>query len=111
MPGSGVKAERMFMRFQVQYRDAAGAWRYIGARADSGFVAVGAATFKARQSGRSFQVAASGGQSFVLRGVVKFQWRRGSRVVRRAQKRTSAGHHTGAGSDPTGFSAAACTLR
>lgn len=96
------------MRFRMQYRDARGAWRYIGPRGDSGFVFVGVATFKARQSGRSFQVAP--GQSFVLRGVVIFQWRLGARVVRRAQKRTTAGHRTGAGSDPRGYSAASCAL-
>lgn len=110
MPGSGVKQERMFMRFQLQYRSSAGAWSYIGSGADSGFVPVGAATFKARQSGRSFRVALMPGQRYVLRGVVSFEWRRGARVVRHAQKATTAEHHTTAGSDPKGYSAAACAL-
>ncbi len=111
MPGSGVASERMFMRFQVQYRTAAGVWTYIGKGADSGFIAVGAATFKARETGRSFKVAPKAGTAFLLRGVVSFAWRRGSRVVRHAQKATSAGHRTGAGADPKGYSAASCTLR
>ncbi len=110
MPGSGVAKERMFMRFRLQYRNPAGAWSYVGAQADSGYVPVGAATFPARQSGHSFQIAPRSGTTYVLRGVVSFEWRRGSRVVRHAQKATSAGRRTGPGSDPNGYSAAACTL-
>jgi len=52
MPGSGVKQEQMFMRFQVQYRSSANGWSDVPA-ADSGFVAVGAATFKSRQAAAS----------------------------------------------------------
>lgn len=109
MPGSGIKREEMFMRFEVQYRSGA-AWIPIGAKADSGFLDVGPATLKARQAGRSFEIAPTPGARYVLRGVVTFQWRRGALVVRHARKATSAGHHVSAGSDPRGYSAAACAL-
>jgi hypothetical protein len=110
MPGSGVAAERMYMRFRVQYRTPAGQWVYISSAADSGFLFVGAATYKARQAGRSFQIAASSGGGYVVRGVVDFQWRRRARVIRHARKATTAGHTSLAGSDPAGYSAAACSL-
>jgi hypothetical protein len=111
MPGSGIAAEHMYMRFRVEYQISSTApWTYISG-ADSGFIAVGSAVYKARQAGRSFVVApAQPGKSFVLRGVVTFEWRRRGHVVRHAQKATTAGHSTTSGSDPPGYSAASCTL-
>lgn len=113
MPGSGVGAERMFMRFRVQYHvTGPEQWAYVGAAADSGFVPVGSGVYKARQAGRSFRIApaATAGTTYVLRGVVDFEWRRGTRAVRHARKATTAGHVSLAGSDPPGYSAAACSL-
>jgi hypothetical protein len=110
MPGSGLANELMFMRFALQYRDAAGAWLNIGASADSGFLAVGQSTFKARQSGRNFMLDVAPGSHYIVRGVVTFEWRRRGHVVRNAQKETTAGHQALAGADPPGYSAAACEL-
>ena len=46
----------------------------------------------------------------MLRGVVNFEWRKGTKVELRAQEDTSAGHISVAGADPKGYSAAACKL-
>ena len=110
MPGSGLANESMYMRFQLQYRNADGVWIDIGANADSGFLAVGPSTFKARQSGRNFMLNAQTGSRYVVRGVVTFEWRRRGHVVRNAQKATAAGHQALADADPAGYSAAACAL-
>lgn len=112
MPGSGKRAERMFMRFQVQFRSPAdGLWHRITNGADSGFVAVGSARFVSREAGRSFRFAApDAGSTLVLRGKVTYEWRTGKRVVRRAVKSTSAGYLSAVGSDPRGFSAAVCEV-
>src|SRR3989442_4534971 len=59
MPGSGVHGERMFMRFQVQYfSNSEQRWHNITQGADSGWVPVGPARYKARQAGWSFRFAA-----------------------------------------------------
>lgn len=110
MPGSGRNSETMYMRFRLQYRDSHGIWRFVGAGADSGFVAIGASTYKARQGGRDFTIALSGSAQYVVRGVVTFEWRRRGHVVRNAQKETTAGHRALAGADPPDYSAAACEL-
>ncbi len=111
MPGSGVAGERMFMRFQVQYRSAVDArWHHLLHGGDSGFVDVGSAHYKARQGGRFFVFAPPGGQIYVLRGVVTFEWRKRGEVVRRARESTTAGHPSVADADPDRFSAATCTV-
>jgi hypothetical protein len=109
MPGTGVKGEKMYMRFRVQYQSG-GVWHYIGSSADTGFRPVGAATFKARQSGFYFTIPPVAGTSYVLRGVVDFEWRKGATVKLRAEEDTTAGHISVAGADPPGYSAAACKL-
>ncbi len=113
MPGSGLRQERMFVRFQVQHlRRSDGRWHNIGPTGDSGFVAIGSARFRARQAGRYFVFRSPpAGGVWVLRGAVTFEWRRDGEVVRRARKRTRAGHPTRVGSDPPGFSAATCEIR
>jgi hypothetical protein len=109
MPGTGLKTEKMYMRFRVQY-ESSGVWHYIGSSADTGFRPVGAATFKARQSGFYFTIPPVAGTSYVLRGVVNFEWRKGTVVELRSQQDTTAGHISVAGADPKGYSAAACKL-
>lgn len=112
MPGSGVDAERMLMRFQVQFFDRADeTWHNIGASGDSGFVPVGSGRFRERQSGRNFTVRPPADGSYLLRGAVTFEWRLGGKVVRRARKRTTAGHGPTTGADPKAFSAARCEVR
>src|SRR5881227_1128431 len=72
MPGSGVRGEAMFMRFQVQYFSRTEQrWHNITQGADSGWVAVGAATFKGRQAGWSFRFSPpANGATDLLRGAV-----------------------------------------
>lgn len=112
MPGSGVKSERMFMRFQVQYyRADENKWHNIGDTGDSGFIEVGSARFKARRTGRDFVIKPPATGSWILRGAVTYEWRRGGEVVRRARKRTRSGHPSTVGADPKGFSAAKCEIR
>ena len=111
MPGSGRKRERMFMRFRAQvFSNTTNLWQeFEGKGTDSGWVEVGSARFKARQSGWTFPFRLSKGQSYVLRGKVRFEWRRGKKVVRRAVKRTTGGHRTSV-ADPKGFSRATCRI-
>jgi hypothetical protein len=113
IPGSGVRGETMFVRFQVQYFSRAEQrWHNITQGADSGWIAVGAATFKSRQAGWSFRFTPpAGGSSDLLRGAVSFEWRRKAKVVRHARKRTSEGHDSAAGADPPGYSAATCEVK
>ena len=110
MPGSGFARERMYMRFQAQYFRASDQHWHNLPGGDSGFLAVGSARYRARQAGRVFVFAPPSGRTYLLRGAVTFEWRRGSRIVRRARKRTSAGHRSAAGADPPGYSAATCTI-
>lgn len=111
MPGSGIAGEQMFMRFQLQYYDQMDEeWHNIGTSGDSGFVPVGAAKYKQRQSGRNFTVRPPRTGAFILRGAVTFEWRQDGEVVRRARKRTTSKHGATAGADPSGFSAAKCSV-
>jgi hypothetical protein len=112
MPGSGRRSEEMFMRFQVQYlRPSDGRWHNIGPSGDSGFIDVGSARFRARQTGRNFTVTPPRTGSFRLRGAVTFEWRRDGEVVRRARERTHSGHPGTKGADPPDFSAATCAVK
>jgi hypothetical protein len=112
MPGTGHRGQRMYMRIQVEYLDAAtNAWRPVGTQGDSFRFYVGAATHKLRQGGMSFAYNPPASGTTMLRGNVTFEWRRGSRVVYQAQKYTEAGHADAAQADPPGFSAAACEIR
>ena len=113
IPGSGRRTERMWLRFQIQYFDSAeGLWHNLLQGGDSGWIKVGSARYRVRQSGWTFRFAApAAGTTQMLRGAVTFEWRRGTKIVRRARKRTSEGHESSAGSDPPGFSAATCELR
>jgi hypothetical protein len=112
MPGVGDPRQRMYMRFQLQYFDAsAKRWKSMGGVADSGFILVGNAGFKRRESGNSFGISAPpAGGEWRLRGVVTFEWRRGKKVVERVRERTVGGHKGTSGSSPKGFSAAECTI-
>lgn len=111
MPGSGDRHERMYMRFGLEYlADGDDTWAALGADGDSGWIAVGSARSRNRQAGRNFTVVPPPTGAFHLRATVRFEWRRGSHVVARATRRTSAGHSPTAGSDPPGFSAATCDV-
>jgi hypothetical protein len=110
MPSDGHPKDVMYMRFRVQYLDpATKAWANVSRGGDSGAIRIGRAD-AARQGGYSFQLAATGKSSFTLRGLVRFQWRRGATVVASASRTTSAGHRNAFGAEPRGYSAAVCTL-
>ncbi|QEC46580.1 hypothetical protein FSW04_02620 [Baekduia soli] len=113
MPGSGRLGERMYMRFMVQYfKVSAGQWANGDATADSGFRSVGPAKYRRRESGWNFAITPPpAGQTYRLRGVVSFEWRKGKKVVRKARRVTSAGHRGTIGSDPAGASAAECVIQ
>ena len=110
MPGTGRRADRMYMRFTVQFQASDGSWRPLSAGGDSGWEPVGRGSRDVRQSGWSFVVRPPEG-SVRLRGVVHFEWRRAGRVVRRAVRATEPGHRSTAGADPRGYSRAVCIVR
>jgi hypothetical protein len=113
MPGSGHKGERMYMRFQVQYfKTSANEWANGDATADSGFRYVGSAKYRRRESGWNFAITPPpAGQSYRLRGIVTFEWRKRDVVMRRERRRTRSGHTSTTGADPKGFSAAECIIK
>jgi len=112
MPGNGVTGEEMFMRFTIQYRDAStGKWLALSGNADSGYIDVGSARYRARQAGRSFVFEPAAHQpAYRLRGYVYFQWRRGGKVVISAARPTQLGHRSAAGADPPSYSASTCII-
>ena len=110
MPGTGQRAATMFMSFAVEYRDAHGVWHALTAAGTSGFVAVGNAASRSRQAGRDFTIATKTAHTYLLRGVVGFEWRLGGRVINAAVRSTTAGHHASAGADPAGYSASVCSM-
>ena len=111
MPGSRDGELARYMRFVVKYfsrKDER--WHRVAAGGDSGYLYVGRGRGP-RQFGRSLRIEPPSGESVRVRGTVLFQWRRGDEVVRRARRRTRAGHRSNAGDDPRGYSAATCTIR
>jgi hypothetical protein len=111
MPGDGQARDKMYMRFRVQYLNAATKrWADLANGASSGFASVGTGA-SARQTGRSFQLSPVAGQpGFTLRGLVIFQWRQGTTVVAQVSRTTSGGRESLAGADPPGFSSATCLI-
>jgi hypothetical protein len=111
MPGNGQARDVMYMRFRLQYMEPASKhWVDLITGSRSQFVAVGGAK-AARQAGESFQlVPVAGKQASMLRGVVSFQWRKGSKIEESITRPTTAGHQSLAGADPAGFSAATCSI-
>jgi hypothetical protein len=111
MPGDGQSHDKMYMSFRLQYLNTTtNIWINLVSGATPSFEAVGAAG-SARQDGASFQlVPVAGKPAATLRGVVDFQWRRGSKVLESATRATSAGHKSLAGAEPASFTAATCLI-
>ncbi len=106
MPSDGLWGESMFMRFRLQYL-AEGRWVDL-AGADSGLLPLPPGY---QQDGRSFTLSPPpSGTTYTLRGLVSFQWRRGSTMLAALSRATSAGRQSGAGADPPGYSAAQCRI-
>lgn len=111
MPGDGRAHDKMYMSFRLQYLDAAtNTWIDVASGATPAFAPVGAGA-SARQGGTSFQlVPVAGRPAVTFRGVVDFQWRRGSKVELTATRTTTAGHKAVAGAEPAGYNAATCPI-
>jgi hypothetical protein len=110
MPGSADGREMMFMRFRLQgFNEEDSKWHNRTGLSDTGWVRVGLARYKARQSGRLF-VFPPVTKPIRLRAKVYFEWRLRGEVVRRAVKLTTKGHKSSAGSYPEGYSEAECTI-
>ena len=111
MPGTGQAGE-MYMRFRVEYYTASDqTWHFIEQGGDSGWVKVGSAKYRVRQSGFTFTFQPpAGGGFWTMRGVVSYQWRNGSKVSFQARKNTVHGHKDAVGSDPAGTSLGLCTV-
>ena len=114
MPGNGT-AQRMFMRFEVQWYNTKRR-RFAPTGSSSRWVSAGSARYESSQAGYSFQFGDPPvGTTFRMRGKVSYQWRarRGKRwvVVRRASRLTRAGFEGVAGGDPKGRSDAQCLMR
>lgn len=102
---STPRGARLTMRFRVQYRTGSGDWRDVPGT-DSGWrVARG----NPAEAGWSFTFAHPR-NSVLLRGAVRFRWRKGDALPRQAEEFTEGGHRSSAGADPSGYSAATCTL-
>jgi hypothetical protein len=113
MPGTGSHGQRMYMRIRVEYFDrGAQNWKPVGSEGDSKRFYVGASTHRVRQSGMSFSFQPpADGSVLLLRGEVRFEWRRGRRVIYHSEKFTTEGHTTVGQADPPGFSAATCEIK
>jgi hypothetical protein len=109
MPGLKRRAT-LRMRFRVQYLAPDGRWLAVRRNADSRWRKVGLRSGGRIESGWSFEFAPPRSGDVVLRGVVNFQWRRGSKVVRSARRITEGGHISTVGADPPGFSAGTCRV-
>jgi hypothetical protein len=110
MPGDG-RRHRMYMRFQAQFKNAKGKWVPVTGKGASKWLYAGSALFRTQELGYTFSFdAPAAGSSYVMRGLVQYQWRtkKGS-VVQRTHLYTEAGHPTH-GADPKNFSAAHCTI-
>jgi hypothetical protein len=113
MPGNATN-QRMYMRFEVQWRKADFTWGPTGA--STRWTRVGSARRRSIQSGFDFAFAPpAAGSSYKLRGKVDFRWtaKRGKRwkVVRRTTRTTEGGIDGVEGGSPRGRSDAACVIQ
>jgi hypothetical protein len=106
MPGVPRGSARR-MRFRLQWRDG-DRWRYVE-NADSGWRRLSRARGRPVESGWTFQFDPPTAP-ITFRGVVRFRWRRGGVIVRRAVEITETGHRSTTGADPEDYSAATCSM-
>jgi hypothetical protein len=112
MPGDGERTT-MWMRFAAQYYSRSKQmWLDVKGDGLSKWIKVGSGIYARRQAGYTFAFSApGGGRTFVLRGVVYFEWRKAKRVVRSARVSTKGGHPNTPNADPKTFSAGICEIR
>ena len=109
MPGVPRRTVRR-MRIRIQYR-AGDRWRYVtGADSDSGWRKLSRSHGQPVEAGWSFEFPPPDAGPIAFRGVVRYRWLRGDRVVHHAVEITEAGHRSTTGSDPEGYSAATCSI-
>ncbi len=111
MPGTGDKHETMYMRFLIEYQSSSGRWHYFDAGGISGYIPLGDAAAASRQAGQNFRLASNRSATYLLRGVIEFDWRLNGRSIAATVRSTSGGHQVAAGGEPPGFSAASCTIQ
>jgi hypothetical protein len=109
MPSDGQAHDRMYMRFRLQRLETTSRRWVDVTGAASGYLSMGSAKGGA-EAGQSFTLVRPGGAGFLLRGVVSFQWRHGSKVLQTISRATKAGHVSQTGADPPKFSAATCKI-
>ena len=104
MPGLGNRRSRLAMRIRVQYKSKTdGKWKKAGPTADSGWKRVGSTLRQVIESGQNFTFRPpTDGGSHLLRGSVRFRWKRGGKVVARERRITEGGHRTSV-ADPEGL--------
>jgi hypothetical protein len=109
MPGDGARTV-MYMRFAVQYYERSKqAWLDVQG-AKSRWIKAGSGMYARRQAGYTFAFDTTKGKTFVLRGVVSMEWRKGTRVIRSAHLNTKGGHPNTATADPENYSASLCEI-
>ena len=109
-----ARGVKMKMRFFVQYMKN-GAWVALptsdGGTTMSDWIVAGTGMHKWEELGRTFHITdLRPGDQYRMRGLVKFQWRRDGKVVKRAHAYTTGGHHQYDYGDPRGYSAATCSV-
>jgi hypothetical protein len=106
MPGKPRGALR-WMRFRLQYQDGE-RWRYVKG-ADSAWRILPRGHGRPIESGYTFTFDTLSSPT-TFRGIVRYQWRKEGKIVRRAHRITEAGHVSTKGADPAGYSAATCSM-
>lgn len=91
VPGNGSR-QRIFARYTAQWWSGAKQeWLPVGGSGNTNWIFVGDADMSSRQAGWTFHfVQPPEGKTYVMRGVVQFQWRGRPRVARKHQKAQSS---------------------
>ena len=122
MPAGG-RRQRMYMRFHAEfYNPAKKEWFKVKGSGVSRWIYVGSGRRETRQAGYTFSfMPPKPGATYVLRGVVDFQWRvrrrrrhhrhRRRTVVVRTLHANTKGEHPADGADPPGYSSGTCEIR
>ena len=94
VPGNGSD-ERIWARYTAQWwSSAAQEWKTVGGSGVTDWVYVGTADMSARQAGWTFRfVQPPSGTTYVMRGVVEFEWRDEVGSARRARKAKGSARH------------------
>jgi hypothetical protein len=90
VPGNGSK-QRIFARYTAQWWSGAKQeWLTVGGSGVTGWLLIGSADMTVRQAGWTFRfVQPEAGTTYVMRGIVEFQWRDPKRAARRLGRRAA----------------------